>query len=218
MALTCQIKYHRPEVTKSDTPLPISKTRVIACGMIAREVLAINEQLGEKQFDLKCLPADFHHHPEKIAPAMDIAIKQARKEGYQHIFVGYADCGTMGELDKVCEKHGVQRIEGPHCFSFYIGNEQFIKDDGEYITTFFITDFLARHFENFLIKPLGLDKHPELKEMYFGNYTHALYIAQTDDKELQKSARAAADFLGLEYAYKLTGFGDLTETLENMEF
>lgn len=193
------------------------KTRVIACGMIAREVLAINEQLGDAGYDVMCLPAEYHHFPAKIAPAMDIAISKAKQEGYDNIFIGYADCGTCGELDKVCEKHGVERIEGPHCFSFYIGNEQFTKDDGKYITTFFITDFLARHFNNFLIKPLGLDKNPELKDMYFGNYTHALYIAQTEDLELQRLAREAADYLGLEYEYKLTRFGDLTTALTTLK-
>lgn len=193
------------------------KTRVIACGMLAREVLAISEQLGDAGFDVMCLPAEFHHFPAKIAPAMDIAISKAKQEGYENIFVGYADCGTGGDLDKVCKKHGVERIAGPHCFSFYLGNEQFTRDDGKYITTFFITDFLARHFENFLIKPLGLDKHPELKEIYFGNYTHVLHIAQTKDPELQKLAREAAEYLGLEYDYKLTGFGDLTPALTTLK-
>lgn len=193
------------------------KTRVIACGMIAREVIAINEQLGSEQFDLMCLPAEFHHHPHKIAPAMDIAIQKARDEGYENILVGYAECGTRGELDKICEKHGVERIEGPHCFSFYIGNQNFADRDGDFVTTFFITDFLARHFENFLIKPLGLDKHPQLLEMYFGNYTHALYLAQTDDAELDECARKAADYLGLAYERQLTGYGDLAATLKKMQ-
>ena len=189
------------------------KSRVIACGMIAREVIAINQQLGAEGFDLKCLPAEFHHHPEKIAPAMDTAIKKAREEGFEHVFVGYADCGTRGELDKVCEKHGVSRIDGYHCFSFYIGNEQFNREDGEFVTTFFITDFLARHFETFLIQPLGLDKHPELKQMYFGNYTRALYLAQTDDDDLSAKAQKAAEYLGLEYERRLTGYGDLQSEL-----
>ena len=192
----------------------IAKTRILACGMLAREILAINEQLGGDNFDLKCLPAEFHHHPHKIAPAMDEAIKEARLEGFENIIVGYGECGTRGELDKVCQKHGVERIEGPHCFSFYIGNEQFIKQDGDYITTFFITDFLARHFENFLIKPLGLDRRPELREMYFGNYTHALYLAQTHDRELEEKAQAAAIYLGLEYKRIFTGYGDLENTLK----
>jgi hypothetical protein len=190
------------------------KTRIIACGMIAREVLAINEQLGSDTFDLKCLPAEFHHHPQHIAPAMDKAIIRAREEGYENIIVGYADCGTRGELDKICQKHGVERIEGHHCFSFYIGNQQFADEDGEFVTTFFVTDFLARHFESFLIKPLGLDRRPELRDIYFGNYTRVLYLAQTDNPELDKKAEAAARYLGLEYERRSTGYGDLLTTME----
>ena len=192
------------------------KLRIIACGMIAREVLAVNEQLGFDHIDLKCLPAEFHHHPEKIAPAMDDAIEKARAEGFEEIFVGYADCGTGGELDKICDKHGVERIAGTHCFSFYMGNDVYENSEGEYMTTFFITDFLARHFETFLKRPLGLDRHPELKEIYFAHYTHALYLAQTDDPELDQNAREAAEFLGLEYERRLTGYGDLTPALENL--
>ena len=189
------------------------KLRVIACGMIAREVLAVNQQLGFEHVDLKCLPAAYHHFPERIAPAMDAAILEARAEGYQHIFVGYADCGTGGELDKVCGKHNVERIAGPHCFSFYMGNEQFEAADDGFLTTFFITDFLARHFDTFMKRPLGLDRHPELREMYFANYTRALYLAQTDDPELDEKAREAATFLGLEYERQFTGFGDLVPAI-----
>ncbi len=187
--------------------------RIIACGMIAREVLAVNRQLGFDHIDLKCLPAEFHHHPEKIAPAMDRAITIARSDGFDHVFVGYAECGTGGELDKICEKHGVERIAGPHCFSFYMGNQVFSEADDEYLTTFFITDFLARHFETFFKRPLGLDKHPELLEMYFGNYTSALYLAQTRDPDLEQKAREVADFLGLEYGYRFTGYGDLADAI-----
>ncbi|MGI9350630.1 MAG: DUF1638 domain-containing protein [Rhizobiaceae bacterium] len=189
------------------------KLRVIACGMIAREVLAVNQQLGYEHIDLKCLPASYHHHPEKIAPHMDLAIQTARDEGYEHIFVGYADCGTSGELDKICEKHGVERVSGPHCFSFYMGNQTFLEAEDEYLTTFFLTDFIVRHFETFMKQPLGLDKHPELLELYFANYTRALYLAQTKDPELEGMARAAADFLGLEYEYRFTGYGDLTDAI-----
>ena len=188
--------------------------RIIACGMIAREVMAVNEQLGFDHIDLKCLPASYHHHPEHIAPEMDKAIQKARDEGFEHIFVGYADCGTGGELDKVCEKHGVNRIAGPHCFSFYMGNQIYEDSDDDYMTTFFITDFLARHFETFLKRPLGLDKHPELLDMYFSNYTKALYIAQTKDPELEANAKAAAEFMGLEYEYRYTGYGDLTSAVQ----
>ncbi|MGB7286167.1 MAG: DUF1638 domain-containing protein [Salaquimonas sp.] len=185
--------------------------------MIAREVLAINEQLGRDHIDLKCLPADFHHHPEKIAPAMDIAIEEAKAEGFRHIFAGYADCGTGGELDKICKKHGIERIAGPHCFSFYMGNNTFAEEGDDHMTTFFITDFLARHFETFMVRPLGMDRHPELKEMYFSNYKKALYLAQTNDDELSRNAEDAAEFLGLAYERRYTGFGDLTPALSALE-
>lgn len=194
------------------TPSPT--LRIIACGMIAREVMSVNDQLGFDHIDLKCLPASYHHHPEHIAPEMDKAILKAREDGFEHVFVGYADCGTGGELDKVCSKHGVERIQGPHCFSFYMGNEAFKRSDDDYLTTFFITDFLARHFETFMKRPLGLDKHPELREMYFSNYTKALYIAQTNDTELQAKAKEAAEFLGLEYEFHFTGYGDLTHAIK----
>lgn len=190
-----------------------SKTRIIACGMIAREVLAINEQLGDV-IDLQCLPADYHFSPDKIAPALDVAISEAKAEGFKNIFIGYADCGSTGEIDKTCAMHNVQRIQGPHCFAFYMGNENFEQQDGEFVTTFFITDFLARHFETFLIKPLGLDTHPELKEVYFGNYTRALYLAQSNDLELEKQAKLGAAFLGLDYQKQYTGFGDLAPALK----
>ena len=195
-------------------PMPLqSKVRVIACGMIAREVLAVNDQLGFGHVDLKCLPAEYHHYPQKIAPALDKAIADARAEGFDHVFVGYADCGTGGELDKICKKHGVERIAGPHCFAFYMGNSAFEQAPEGFLRTFFITDFLARHFETFMVKPLGLDRHPELRDMYFGNYETALYLAQTEDPDLLARAKAAAAFLGLQFEYRYTGYGDLQGAL-----
>jgi hypothetical protein len=187
--------------------------RVIACGMIAREILAIREQFGLDHIDLKCLPAIYHHYPDKIAPSVDRAIVKAKAEGITRIFVGYADCGTGGMLDRVCEKHGVERIAGPHCFSFYAGNEAFASQWDDDMTSFFMTDFLARHFEAFMVKPLGLDRHPELRDMYFGNYTKMIYMAQTDDPKLSAKAERAAAFLGLAYERRLTGFGDLVPAL-----
>lgn len=194
----------------------VEPIRVIACGMIAREVLAVNEQLGFDHIDLKCLPADFHHHPEKIAPAMETAIQQAQAEGFTRIFAGYADCGTGGELDRVCSRYGVDRIEGPHCFSFYLGNKTFEDESEPMMRSFFITDFLARHFETFMLRPLGLDRHPELKELYFAHYERALYLAQTDDPDLTRKAEAAADVLGLPFERRFTGYGDLATTLEQL--
>ena len=198
------------QITKL-SPEPVG---VIGCGMIAREILAVCDELGLNHIDLKCLPAMWHHHPEKIAPGVEDAIAKARAEGFKKIFVAYADCGTGGHLDKVCEKHSVERIDGPHCFSFYMGNDVFAANEDELLTCFFMTDFLARHFETFLVKPLGLDRHPQLREMYFSNYTKVIYIAQTDDPRLTKNAQEAAEFLGLDFEKRLDGYGDMIPALK----
>jgi hypothetical protein len=183
---------------------------VIACGMIAREVLAVKEQLGLDHLELTCLPAEFHFYPDRIAPAMDKAIEKAKADGFSNIFVGYADCGTGGLLDRICEKHGVERMAGPHCFAFYQGMEAYAKvADGD-MMSFYMTDFLCRQFDAFFMKPLGLDKHPELIKDYFGNYEKLIYLAQTDDPELDKVAEKAAKMLGLVYERRPTGYGDLT--------
>ncbi len=186
---------------------------VIACGMIAREVLAVKEQLGLDHLELTCLPAEFHYYPDRIPPAMDKAITEAKAEGYSRIFVGYADCGTGGMLDAVCEKHGVERMAGPHCFAFYQGLDAFERiADGDMLT-FYMTDFLCRQFDAFFMKPLGLDRHPELAVDYFGNYEKLVYLAQTDDPQLDRVAEDAAEMLGLAYEKRSTGYGDLTPSL-----
>ncbi|MCT7375252.1 DUF1638 domain-containing protein [Chelativorans salis] len=189
------------------------KVLVIACGMIAREVLAVRERLGLDHLELTCLPAEFHYRPDRIAPAMDTAIAEAREEGYSHIFVGYADCGTGGRLDRVCEKHGVERIAGPHCFAFYQGLEAFAEIGEDDMTSFYMTDFLCRQFEAFFLKPLRLDEHPELIADYFGNYEKLVYLAQTDDPALETVAQDAAKLLGLSYERRFTGYGDLASAL-----
>ncbi|MCR6499805.1 DUF1638 domain-containing protein [Shinella sp. CPCC 101442] len=188
------------------------KVRVIACGAIAREVIAIRDTNGLAHIDLQCLPAIWHAHPEKIAPGVEQAIAEARAEGFSRIFVGYADCGTGGLLDRVCEREGIERIAGPHCYSFFAGNAAFAAKDDD-VTSFFLTDFLARQFRAFVIEPLGLDRHPQLKDMYFGNYTKVVYLSQIEDEGLQQKAREAADYLGLAYEYRYTGYGDLTGAL-----
>jgi len=186
---------------------------VIACGMIAREVLAVKAQLALDHLELTCLPAEFHYYPDRIPPAMDKAILEARAKGYERIFVGYADCGTGGMLDKVCDRHGVERIEGPHCFAFYQGLERYAAIGDDDMMTFYMTDFLCRQFDAFFMKPLGLDRHPELARDYFGNYQRLVYLAQTDDPALEPVAVKAADMLGLAYEKRRTGYGDLTPAL-----
>ena len=150
---------------------------------------------------------------KKSDPACAQAIADARKEGFERIFIGYAECGTQGELDKICAEEGIARLEGPHCYSFFTGNEKFLAGTQTEFTAFYLTDFLARQFEAFVIEPLKLDKHPEIRDMVFGNYTKIVYLAQNEDAELQKKARWAADYLGLDYEYRFTGYGDLSAAL-----
>jgi len=196
--------------TQKTKPNQTDRLLVIACGMIAREVLAVKQQLKLDHLELTCLPAEFHFYPDRIAPAMDKAIEKAKAEGYEHIFIGYADCGTGGILDRVCEKHGVERMAGPHCFAFYQGLEAYAKVADDDMMSFYMTDFLCRQFDAFFMKPLGLDRHPELIQDYFGNYEKLIYLAQTDDPELDKVAENAARLLGLVYERRSTGYGDLT--------
>lgn len=183
--------------------------------MIAREVLAVREELGFGHLELTCLPAELHYYPDRIPPALDGAIEKAKREGYRHVFVGYADCGTGGQLDHVCAKHGVARIAGPHCFAFYQGLDAFADVAEKDMMSFYMTDFLCRHFEAFFLKPLGLDRHPELINDYFGNYEKLVYLAQTDDPALETVAKDAARLLGLEYERRFTGYGDLKASLRN---
>lgn len=195
--------------------LPVSqRVLVIGCGMLAREILAVRDRLGLDHIELRCLPAEFHFQPNRIAPAMETAIAEAKAQGFRHIFVGYADCGTGGLLDEVCRRHGVERMEGPHCFAFYQGLEAFARVEEADMTSFYMTDFLCRQFEAFFIRPLGLDRHPELARDYFGNYERLIYLAQTDDPALDRVAIRAAALLGLAYEKRRTGYGDLVPSLK----
>ncbi len=189
------------------------KVHVIACGAIAREILAVARMNGLDHIELTCLPAIWHATPEKIAPGVEQAIAEARAAGAARVFVAYADCGTGGLLDLVLAREGVERLSGPHCYSFFSGNEAFAAREDD-VTTFFLTDFLARQFEAFVIEPLGLDRHPELRDIYFGNYEKLVYLSQQEDTELQVKAREAAARLGLAYEYRFTGYGDLEHELK----
>lgn len=185
---------------------------LIACGALAREIITLIEANGWQAFDVTCLPARLHNYPDQIAPAVDARITEA-KGRYRSIFVLYGDCGTGGMLDKVLEKHGVERIDGPHCYAFFSGNAAFARRSEEDVTVFYLTDYLARQFDKLIWKGLGLDRHPELLPMYFGNYTKVVYLAQTRDEEIARRAMAAAKKLGLGYEYRYVGYGELFEDL-----
>lgn len=194
-----------------------TKIRVIACGALAREILTISELNQQTKIDLDCLPALWHNNPEKIAPGVKDAIKKARAEGFTNIFIAYADCGTGGALDKVCRQENVKRLSGAHCYSFFSGNLAFEKNWGSDMTAFFLTDFLARQFDTLIIEPYKLKTHPELIDIMFSNYTKLIYLAQTKDAALENKAIQAAKFLGLEYEYRFTGYGDLTKELIDIQ-
>lgn len=185
---------------------------LIACGALAREILDLKQRNGWDHLALTCLPAILHVHPERITQAVEEAVAKHRND-YENIFVVYADCGTGGGLERACARLGVELVRGPHCYSFFEGNDRFAQHGDEEITAFYLTDFLARQFDAFVWKPLGLDRHPELREMYFGNYTKLVYQAQTDDPDLTRRAKACADRMGLAFERRLTGYGDLETTL-----
>lgn len=190
--------------------LPASGTGrvlLLACGALAHEILAVKRQNGWDHLDLHCLPAILHNSPEKIPDLVEAAVEKHRP-AYDDIFVVYADCGTGGLLQERCDALGVQMMRGPHCYSFFEGNAAFAAHDDE-VTAFYLTDFLVRQFDAFVTKPLGLDRHPQLRDMYFGNYTKLVYQAQIENHELVEKAKACAAFLNLDFELRRTGYGDL---------
>ncbi len=189
------------------------KTLVIACGALAREIMALIEANGWRRLVLECLPAGLHNRPEKIPDAVRAKIAESRTR-YQRILVAYADCGTGGLLDRVLEEEGVERIGGPHCYSFYAGAGVFEGLHDEEPGSFYLTDYLVRHFDTLIIKGLGLDRHPQLLSEYFGNYHRLVYLAQTEDEGLRDLAKRAAGKLGLAYEYRFTGYGELAGFME----
>ncbi|MCR8826660.1 DUF1638 domain-containing protein [Pseudosulfitobacter koreensis] len=188
---------------------------LIACGALAREILDLKAANGWTHLDLTCLPAKYHLYPEKITAAVREAVAKHR-DSYDSIFVVYADCGTGGLLQAACAEMGVEMVAGPHCYSFFEGNQSFARQSESEITTFYLTDFLVRQFEAFIIKPMGLDRHPQLRDMYFGNYEKLVYQAQTDDPALTEKARVAAARLGLAFERRYTGYGDLATHLAKL--
>ena len=195
------------------SPVGSGKTLILACGALAREVFAVIEANELSHLTVTCLPAILHNHPDQITERVRAAVAEHR-ENYDQIFVAYADCGTGGQLQAACDAMGVQMIAGPHCYSFFEGNDAFAQTDE--ITAFYLTDFLTRQFEAFVWKPLGLDRHPELRDMYFGHYEKLVYQAQTDDPALTAKASDCANRLGLTFERRFTGYGDLATTLNKL--
>ena len=194
-------------------PVPrVSNTLVVACGALAREISMLRRVNGWRHLTVQCLPADFHNHPDRIADAVDRKLTAGRGV-FESMFVAYAECGTRGRLDAVLDKHGVERLPGDHCYGFFAGRELFAALADEEPGTFYLTDFLVRHFDRLVIRGLGIDRHPELEEAYFGNYRRLVYLAQVEDDRLLNRAKAAARRLHLTFTLRVTGFGELEKGL-----
>ncbi len=188
------------------------RTVVIACGAVANELIAVIRHYGWTHLAVECLPGKLHNTPQFIAPRVERKVEAAKARG-DRVFVMYGDCGTGGTLDRVLERHGVERVPGDHCYQFFAGFDDFAALHDDEPGTFYLTDFLCRHFDRFIVQGLALDRHPELLPLYFGNYRRLIYLAQQPTPELEAKAQEAARYLGLAYEYRPTGFGDLERSL-----
>jgi hypothetical protein len=186
------------------------KTALVACGALAREVIALKEKHGWEA-DILAVPALLHNQPDRIPSAVLKRIRQARRS-YNRVIVVYGDCGTGGRLDALLAQEGVERISGPHCYEMY-ANGRFDNLMAQAMGTFFLTDYLVRSFDHLVIEGLGLDRHPELRNDYFANYTRVVYLAQRHDVELRQKAEAAARAIGLPLEILPVGYGALEARL-----
>lgn len=189
------------------------RTLVIACGALAREVVDIIRLNRLDHIDITCLPAHWHNRPEKIAPGVRAKIRAGKRRGYAQILCLYGDCGSGGMLDIVLREEGVSRIEGAHCYAFYAGISQFEAMHEAEIGTFYLTDYLVRHFDRLIIGGLGLDRFPQLRDSYFGHYTRVVYLVQIEDRALSEKAALCARKLGLPLEIRRTGYGLMTPFL-----
>ena len=185
---------------------------VVACGALAHDLVRIRELNDWTHIDFQCLPAEYHNYPEKIPIAVREKIQQNRNK-YKNIFIAYSDCGTGGMLDKVIREEGVERLPGAHCYEMFAGQQRFKLLHEAELGTFYLTDFLAQHFDRLIVRGLGLDRFPQLREQYFGNYRKLVYLSQKGDEETELRAEEAAHFLDLEYEKVITGDDFLASAL-----
>lgn len=190
---------------------------VIACGALAQEINELRKSYGWEHLHLKCIDAHLHHRPALIPDRLRAKIRRYKAE-YDRIYVAYADCGTKGEIDRVIAEEGgdIERLPGVHCYQFFAGAERFAALADAEPGTFYLTDFLAQHFDRFVIKPLRIDEHPELRDAYFGNYRRVVFLSQTNDEGLLQAAKRAAERLELEFEHVHCGYGELESGLRDV--
>lgn len=191
----------------------MSRVLIIGCGALAAEITALKKANGWSGVDVQCLDAALHNRPERISKQLERALEE-RHSDYEKIVIAYADCGTGGGVDRVAQRFGAERLPGAHCYEFFATSEVFQRLTDAEPGTFYLTDFLARHFERLVIDDMKLDAHPELESMLFGHYRKVVYLAQTVDATLRSAAESAADRLGLPLEIIDTGYGLLASSLE----
>jgi hypothetical protein len=204
-------------VSNAEAGVPVRPPQVLvlACGALAREIIHLTRLNGWNHVTLECLPAKLHHVPDKITPALEARL-DAIGDKYDKVLIGYADCGTGGHLDAMIEgREGVERLPGAHCYEFFATTPVFMDLHEAELGTFYLTDFLVKHFDRFVIEYLGLDRHPQLRNTYFGNYRKLVYLSQVEDDGLVEQAKKAADRLGLAFSQVRAGYGDLQTSLES---
>ena len=186
---------------------------VIGCGALAEELSALKRANQWTALDIKCLDAALHNRPERIADRLESVLAQHHAE-YTNILIAYADCGTGGAVDRVAQQFNAQRLPGAHCYEFYATSPVFEALAEAEPGTFYLTDFLVRHFDRLVIEEMKLDEHPELEEMLFGRYRRVVYLVQVDSSELLDQAERAATRLKLPLEVVTTGYGLLAKTVE----
>lgn len=186
---------------------------MLACGALAQDIVDLQAQIGQA-YDLQCLPAGYHNRPNMIVPELKKLLDKSGPD-YDTVIIGYGDCGTGGGLDRLLEDYpNAHRLEGAHCYAFFAGLEAFDDMMEEEIGSFFLTDYLTRHFDTLIMKGMGLDKKPELRDLYFAHYKRVVYLSQNPNDDLLAKARLAADKLGLELVHKHVGYGALERTVK----
>lgn len=197
-------------------PVPdqVKPVLVIACGALAGEILHLKKANDWDHLDLQCLDAKLHNRPALIPAKLQQKIDQNR-EKYEHIYVAYADCGTSGAIDALIEKEGIERLPGAHCYSFFAGQKKFEELAERELGTFYLTDFLVRHFDRLIVEGFKLSSHPELRDSFFGNYRKLVYLSQKLDDSLLTGARAAADYLKLDFEHVHCGYGEMETSLKS---
>ena len=186
---------------------------VIGCGALAEELSALKRANQWTALDIKCLDAALHNRPERIADRLESVLAQHHAE-YTNILIAYADCGTGGAVDRVAQQFNAQRLPGAHCYEFYATSPVFAALAEAEPGTFYLTDFLVRHFDRLVIEEMKLDEHPELEKMLFGRYRKVVYLAQGGNTELLDQAERAATRLKLPLEMVTTGYGLLAKTVE----